>query len=116
MATVALAYVYQATLEPRALVEVKKTEAALMKILPEFDNKPVEEKYSLPEFADIEFYPAKKGGQPVGWAIKTFSDNGFDSRIWILVGFDLNRNIIDTQVLATAQRAGIADIGFARGG
>ncbi len=107
VATVALAYVYQATLEPRALVEVKKTEAALMKILPEFDNKPVEEKFTLPEFADIEFYPAKKGGQPVGWAIKTFSDNGFDSRIWILVGFDLNRNIIDTQVLAQTETPGL---------
>lgn len=107
VATVALAYTYQVTKEPRALVEIKKTEAALKTILPEFDNKPVEEKYTLPEFTDMEFYPARKGEQIVGWAVKTFSDNGFDSRIWIMVGFDDKKQIYDTQVLAMTETPGL---------
>jgi electron transport complex protein RnfG len=107
VATVALAYTYQVTKEPRAQVEVKKTEAALKAILPEFDNNPVAEKYSLTGYADMEFFPARKGDQPVGWAVKTFSDNGFDSRIWIMAGFDANKNIIDTQVLAMTETPGL---------
>ncbi len=107
VATVALATTYSMTKAPRALVEVKKTEAALKAILPEFDNKPTEEKFTLPEFVDIELYPAKKGGQLVGWAVKTFSDNGFDARIWIMVGFDEQKNIVDTQVLAQTETPGL---------
>ena len=107
VATVALAFTFQVTKEPRELVAVRKTEAALKQILPDFDNKPVDEKYTLPEFPDMEFYPAKKEGQPVGWAVKTYSDNGFDSRIWIMVGFNLDRHITDTQVLAQTETPGL---------
>lgn len=107
VATVALAFTYQQTKGPRAMVEVKKTEAALKQILPEFDN-PIEMKaFDTDLYRDMEYFTAKKGDQAVGWAVKTYSDNGFDSRIWIMVGFDVDRRIIDTQVLAQTETPGL---------
>jgi len=106
VATVALAYTYQVTKEPRALVEIKKTEAALKAILPEFDNNPTDEKFTLPDYPQLEFYPAKKGGQGIGWAIKTVSI-GFSGEVWIMVGFDVNKHILNTQVLSQTETPGL---------
>ena len=109
VSALALAYTYSVTKEPRAMVEVKKTVAALESVLPAFDNNPAEEKYPHPEaqYAEMEFFPAAKGGQRVGWAVKTYSDNGFDSRIWIMVGFDAEKKIYGTQVLAQTETPGL---------
>jgi len=95
------------TLKARQLVEVKRTLKALKEVLPEFDNDPSIEKYSIPGFAEMEFYPAKKEGNPVGTAIKTYSDNGFTERIWLLVGFDGGNKVHNIAVLKQRETPGL---------
>lgn len=95
------------TLKARQMVEVKRTLEALKEVLPEFNNDPSIEKYSVENFAEMEFYPAKKGGQPVGTAIKTYSDKGFSERIWLMVGFDGENKVHNISVLKQRETPGL---------
>lgn len=103
----ALAFTYTATKDARELAKLKKTLKALEKVLPEFNNQPNDEKYSVSGYEELEFYPAKKDGKRVGTAIKTYSDEGFSERIWIMVGFDTNNKIINTWVVEQKETPGL---------
>ena len=103
----ALAFTYTATKDARELAKLKKTLKALEKVLPEFNNQPNDEKYSISGYKELEFYPAKKDGNRVGTAIKTYSDAGFGERIWIMVGFDTNNKIISTWVVDQKETPGL---------
>jgi electron transport complex protein RnfG len=103
----ALAFTYTATKEARELAKLKKTLKALEKVLPEFNNQPNDEKYNISGYEELEFYPAKKDGNRVGTAIKTYSDAGFSERIWIMVGFDTNNKIINTWVVEQKETPGL---------
>lgn len=103
----ALAFTYTATKEARELAKLKKTLKALEKVLPEFNNQPNDEKYNISGYEELEFYPAKKDGDRVGTAIKTYSDAGFGERIWIMVGFDTNNKIINTWVVEQKETPGL---------
>jgi electron transport complex protein RnfG len=103
----ALAFTYTATKEARELAKLKKTLFALEKVLPEFNNQPNDEKYTISSFEELEFYPGKKDGTHVGTAVKTYSDGGFNERIWIMVGFDSNNKIINIWVLEQKETPGL---------
>jgi electron transport complex protein RnfG len=107
VSALALAFTYTATKEARELAKLKKTLTALEKVLPEFNNQPNDEKYSVSGYEELEFYPAKKDGNRVGTAIKTYSDAGFGERIWIMVGFDANNKIINTWVVEQKETPGL---------
>lgn len=107
VSALALAFTYTATKEARELAKLKKTLKALEKVLPEFNNQPNDEKYSVSGYEELEFYPAKKDGNRVGTAIKTYSDAGFSERIWIMVGFDTNKKIINTWVVEQKETPGL---------
>jgi electron transport complex protein RnfG len=107
VSALALAFTYTATKEARELAKLKKTLTALEKVLPEFNNQPNDEKYGVSGFEELEFYPAKKDGNRVGTAIKTYSDAGFGERIWIMVGFDANNKIINTWVIEQKETPGL---------
>ena len=103
----ALAFTYTVTKEAREQAKLKSTLTALEKVLPEFDNQPNDEKYSVSGYEELEFYPAKKDGERVGTAIKTYSDAGFSERIRIMVGFDTDNKIIDTWVVEQKETPGL---------
>ena len=107
VSALALGFTYSVTKEAIAQVEVKRTMAAIKKVLPGFDNNPNEEKYSVKGYEKMEFYPAKKDGQPVGTAIKTFSDKGFNERIWIMVGITKDNKINKIAVLKHKETPGL---------
>ncbi len=107
ISALALGFTYTGTAKARAAVKVQKTLKALKKVLPEFDNNPNDEKYTLEEFKDLEFYPAKKGGEMIGTAVKTYSDKGFSERIWLMVGFDKENKIYSTSVLIQKETPGL---------
>ncbi|MCP4218125.1 MAG: RnfABCDGE type electron transport complex subunit G [bacterium] len=102
-----LGFTYSGTKERIAQVKIEKTKKAIANVLPEFDNKPNEEEYKLDEFTDMVFYPAKKGGEYVGTAVKTFSDKGFSQRIWLMVGFDKDNKIFTISVLDQKETPGL---------
>ena len=103
----ALGFTYSVTKKARHEAKIKKTLAAIKEVLPEFDNNPHNERYTLEGYKDMEFYPAKKGGQPVGTAVKTYSDEGFNERIWLMVGFDKDRKIHNLTVLKQKETPGL---------
>lgn len=107
VSALALAFTFSITEEPRRQVKIQKTLNALREVLPEFNNQPNEEKYNVEGYEGLEFYPAKKDGQPVGTAIKTYSDKSFNERIWIMVGFDKDNKIHKTKVLEQKETPGL---------
>lgn len=102
----ALSLTYTGTKKARELVEVNKTLNALKEVLPAFDNDPNSEKYNPESDKELEIYPAKKQGQPVGTAIKTFS-KGFSGNITLLVGFDKDNKIYKISVMSHSETPGL---------
>jgi electron transport complex protein RnfG len=107
VSSLALALTYSATKEAIAMVEVNRTLKALVQVLPEFNNNPYEEKYHPEVDKELDIYPAQKDGQPVGTAVKTYSDQGFTERIWVMVGFDIDKKINGVSVLRHKETPGL---------
>ena len=87
IASALLGGVYAITKEPIELAKAKKLKEAIQLVTPEFDNDPAVEMYMLPvENNDsLICYPTRIGGELVATAIKTYSDNGFSGRFYIMV-------------------------------
>lgn len=103
-----LGVVYKLTKEPIAKAKLEKKMKAITQVVPEFDNDPSAEMYSVKVGNDnLEFYPATKGGQLVGTAIKTFTKNGFSGYIWLMVGLKPNGEIINYSVLEHKETPGL---------
>jgi len=110
VASVALAFVYNATKGPIAEAKQAKLEEAIGNVLPEFDKLSEEKKITPADGNDeLSFYDAYKGETYVGTAIKTFTDKGFSGRIWIMVGFAPDGSIVNTAVLEHKETPGLGD-------
>jgi electron transport complex protein RnfG len=109
VSALALGFTYSGTKDAIAMVEVKRTLKALNEVLPQFDNDPNAEKYTLEdeEYEGMEFFPAKKGGESVGVAVRTYSDNGFSERIWLIVGFTNDKKINNISVVKHKETPGL---------
>ncbi len=102
----ALGFTYIGTKDAIAAVQLKKTLDGIKAVLPEFDNNPYDEKYSVEGFEGIEYYPAKKGDEYVGTAVKTF-EKGFTQEVIIMVGFDKDGKIVNTSVIEHKETPGL---------
>ncbi|MCY1634239.1 RnfABCDGE type electron transport complex subunit G [Marinifilum sp. D737] len=109
VASAALGGLYELTKEPIAAAKLAKKLKAIKEVVPEFDNNPSEEMYSveMPTGDLLEFYPAKKGSELVGTAVKTFTTNGFSGYIWIMVGFKPDGSINNYSVLEHKETPGL---------
>ena len=102
IASALLAVVYNVTAEPIAKAEVAKVNAAISAVVPEFDNVPSEEVFEIEDGAKVsKVYPAKKGGEIVGYAVEVKS-GGFGGPIQIMVGFTPDGVIYNTSVVAAS--------------
>lgn len=104
-----LSQVHKITAEPIAAAKVLKLENAIKEVVPDFDNNPVEESYKVP-LADgdsLLVYPAKKDEKIVGFAVNSFSRNGFSGDIQLIAGFDTEANIVNYSVLSHAETPGL---------
>ncbi|MEA3448055.1 MAG: RnfABCDGE type electron transport complex subunit G [Bacteroidota bacterium] len=111
-AGLALALVYNTTLEPIKEVEENKLETALGRVLPDFDKiEPQAGIEVMPQDGKdpLVFYPAYKGEEHVGTAVKTYTDQGFSGRFCIMVGFKPDVTIINTAVLEHKETPGLGD-------
>jgi len=111
IASAMLGGVYAVTKEPIELAKAKKLKQAIQLVTPEFNNDPATEVYKLPvENNDsLICYPVRKEGQLLATAIKTYSDNGFSGRFYIMVGLDKDGKIINTAVLEHSETPGLGD-------
>lgn len=105
-----LGYVYELTKGPIAVAKLAKKIHAIDQVVPEYDNHPVDEMYKLPtpDGSDsLEVYPAKKGGTPVGFAIRSYSHKGYGGDVGIMAGFQPDGIIHNVVVLEMKETPGL---------
>ena len=102
-----LGWVNEVTAEPIAQANAKTLSDAIAVVVPGFDNNPAE----APETIDVDgvsykIYKATKGGEFIGAAVES-SSMGFGGELKVLVGFDVEGNIIDYSLLSHAETPGL---------
>jgi electron transport complex protein RnfG len=104
-----LGFVYQVTKEPIALSVLNKKLNAIKLVVPEFNNNPNDEMFKLPtgEGDSLEVYPAKKDSLVVGYAINTYTNNGFSGNISLMTGFRTDGTIFNITVLSHKETPGL---------
>ncbi len=104
-----LAQVNKMTATPIAEAKAMKLQNAIREVVPAFDNDPVAEAFRMADGSgdSLLVYPAKKGDELVGFAINSYSNNGFNGKIQIMVGFDMEHRIINYAVLQHAETPGL---------
>jgi electron transport complex protein RnfG len=109
VASACLGFVYELTKEPIALSLLNKKLEAIQKVVPEFNNDPNNEMYRLPtgEGDSLEIYPAKKDGEIIGYAVNTYSRNGFSGNISLMAGFKSDGTITGITVLEQKETPGL---------
>ena len=108
--SLALGYVFQWTKEPIAKAQMEKQLRAIEAVVKGYDNNPVTEKFKVatPDGADsLEFFPAKKGGQLIGMAVKTKSSKGYAGDIWLMIGFNMQGEIQRAVVIEHKETPGL---------
>ncbi|MBT3209474.1 MAG: RnfABCDGE type electron transport complex subunit G [Bacteroidetes bacterium] len=111
VASTALGFVYELTKAPIAAAKLKRKLEAINTVVPGFTNDPNAEMYKIPiaEGDSLEFYPAKKDGELIGTAIKTYTKKGFSGLIQLMVGFSPEGEIINISVLDHKETPGLGD-------
>ena len=110
VASALLAGVYAITKEPIDAAQIAKTNNAIAKVVPKFDNDPSADMFTKEiDGKSFNVYPAKQGEAIVGYAIETFSTRGFGGRIILMVGFNADGTINNTAVLSHTETPGLGD-------
>lgn len=100
-----LAGVYALTKEPIEKAAAAKTTASIKMVLPEFEGEP--EAASIESNGKkYEYYVARKGGEPVGYAILA-SSTGFGGPVSLMVGVTSDGIIYNTAVLSQSETPGL---------
>ncbi len=100
----ALSYVYLKTKGPIEVAEQQKELNAIKQVLPEFDNDPNTAKT---EQDGVIVYRLSKQNQPVGYAIKTYTEKGFGGHVELMAGFLPDGSINSVTVLTHKETPGL---------
>ncbi len=108
-ASAGLGFVYEFTMEPIEISVLNKKLNAIRLVVPEFTNNPNDEMFMLPTGAgdSLEVYPAKNGEEVVGYAIRSYTNNGFSGYIGFMVGFTPDGTIYNINVLEHKETPGL---------
>lgn len=109
IAALALGGVYVVTKEPIALAKKKKLEAAIKKVLPEFDTIQTKMVKAVDSKDSLTFYIASKNNEVIGTAIKSLTMKGFSGEIEIMVGILDDGTINNTAILSHKETPGLGD-------
>ncbi|MBE9468470.1 MAG: RnfABCDGE type electron transport complex subunit G [Bacteroidetes bacterium] len=110
VASAALGYIYELTIEPISQMKESKKLQAIKIVVPDFNNNPSADMYKISTFDgtdSLECYPAKKDDELVGTAVKTYTKNGFGGLVWLMVGFKTDGTINDISVLEQNETPGL---------
>ncbi|MDY0025415.1 MAG: RnfABCDGE type electron transport complex subunit G [Lentimicrobium sp.] len=109
VASLSLAAVYNVTKQPIEAARQAKKEKAIKKVLPVFGQ--LEEEAVLPPTGKdpVVVYKAFNADTLVGYAVETYSDNGFGGRIQLMIGFLPDLSIYNTAVLKHMETPGLGD-------
>jgi len=108
-ASTAFGFVYEFTKGPIEATNLNKKLDAIKLVVPPFTNDPNAEMFMLPtgEGDSLEIYPAKNQDVIVGYAVKTYSENGFTGHIGLMAGFKPDGSIISITVLEQKETPGL---------
>ncbi len=104
-----LGFVYELTKEPIALSVLNKKLNAIREVVPEFTNNPNDEMFRLAtgEGDSLEVYPAKNNGEIVGYAVNSYTNNGFSGYISLMAGFKPDGSVIGISILEHKETPGL---------
>ena len=106
----AVGLVYQATKGPIDAAKAAKVTQAIALVLPEFTNDPGTEKQVIDvDGGQVTVYTAKKGDTVVGYAVETFTNNGFGGLIKLMAGFLPDGTICKVETLQHSETPGLGD-------
>jgi electron transport complex protein RnfG len=100
----ALSFVYLKTKGPIEEAAKQKEKSAIEQVVPEFDNDPSS---SVMDIKGLKVYTLRNHDELVGYAIRTFSDNGFGGHIELIAGFLPDGSIYNTVVLQHKETPGL---------
>lgn len=114
ISSLAVGFVYRVTEEPIAASKSRKIGTAIAQVLPSFDNDPSADTTVVPykdgeKIKKIVVYTARQGENTVGYAIETFSKNGFGGEIWLMVGFLPDGTINKVETLSHNETPGLGN-------
>ncbi|HKL30924.1 MAG TPA: RnfABCDGE type electron transport complex subunit G [Tangfeifania sp.] len=104
----ALGLVYEFTKEAIAEAKLKAQSEAIEKVLPSFEELGETFKVAAENGEDtIEIFPAYQDDQLVGYAVKTFTNQGYSGYISIMAGIDNSGNFTGYEVLEHDETPGL---------
>jgi electron transport complex protein RnfG len=108
-ASACLGFVYEFTRGPIELSNLNKKVNAIKLVVPEFNNNPYNEMFRLPtgEGDSLDIFPAKKDSIIVGYAVNTYTPDGFSGNIILMAGFKPDGTIINITVLEHKETPGL---------
>lgn len=102
--------VYQLTKEPIAKAKADVVNNAILAVMPAFDNDPGADSFTQNvDGVEVKIYPTKNGDQIEGYAIESFSNNGFGGKISIMVGILNDGTINAISVVEQKETPGLGD-------
>ena len=108
-ASAALGFVYEMTKGPIEISMLNKKLEAIKQVVPAFTNDPNQEMFRLPtgEGDSLDVYPAKNGEEIKGYAVRSYTNNGFSGFISFMVGFTPDGTIYNITVLEHKETPGL---------
>jgi len=108
-ASIALGYAYEYTKKPIEASNMARKLDAIRQVVPEFNNNPADDMFKLPseEGDSLEVYPSKMDDKVNGYAIKSYSENGYAGTISLMVGFMPDGTISNISVLEQKETPGL---------
>lgn len=104
----ALGSMYSLTKEPIEASKKAKQQNAIKTVLPPFERIAEVEEVEVEGMGAFNVYKAyDKQDKFVGAAVESWSKNGFSGEIKIMVGFDIEGNIVDYSVLEQKETPGL---------
>lgn len=103
----ALAVTYAVT-EPILAEQARQRRIqAVAEVVPEFDNAPTEESFFARGDEGTELFPARRGEERVGTAVRTRTDSGYGGTIEVMVGFNAEGQVTGITILRHQETPGL---------
>jgi electron transport complex protein RnfG len=108
-ASASLGFVYEFTKKHIELSNLNKKLKAISLVVPGFNNNPDKEMYKLPtgNGDSLDIYPAKQDNEIIGYAVNTYTKNGFSGNISLMAGFKPDGTIFNITVLEHKETPGL---------
>lgn len=109
ISAILLALVNKITQGPIKIAQEQKEKDALQEVLPSFTDLQTIYIANVDGSDSLKVYQAKSDGKIIGYGVNTYTMQGFNGRIEIMVGFDTTLTIINTSVINHSETPGLGD-------